>query len=1017
MTRRCLLSVLLPLTLLLPTSSHAGANAGASAWLSWDEAGLVTDVKAVPSTPFPLFVHMKNVLDVRALAIHLRWSTFDPLGDCYSVLPATATASCGWAVATPPGGDFEGDSSYTWSIQFPPLNPNRTCVRYLVSAASCAGTIPAADFLLASVLVKDSKTAVDTLRILDGASVRGGSLLGVESVDPSEVPARQQTVLVIKGRKFEPGAQVELRNSNVRVAASKVLALGSNTITATVQPPDSPGALLDLVVRLPDGRSYQLPAAITIAAPAALAKIKSSLSRPTNDTSAFLRFDLNAHRIASVNVHDHFDLGVYPDRLESDILLVRRSVGDTMGLFKSMPHDGIDFNCGCQGNPSYVDYAITPPQYATSIGLLSMASGAFNGTGAFNDYNEPALRLRWTFADGDTGTAGQTIRIGKHVRNWRSGSRDCNGSQPYYVLPPDSLSALVDSLSLPSPPWEAGTAYYDAQELPLAPQYRSKRLAALRIAAVDREDNCGNLLFSTEHFLYGFSIWPNFRIADSQGQPLVRKSQTTGDLHGGYLYGTVPVGTRRTTDVTACQVASMAMCYSFAGFPCTVDSLNAFLQRSDGYLPDNVAYVKYVSPSGDSVYFSQLGGVKLRANDTFLVEHLTYSHPLATYRVKSEDPNGRAGRIATYSATSVAVGDTGRVYWSMIPEVADNYTHEPQLHSVTLQASRQLAAKVESLLVRSIPVQLNVHPTAVTGHFVVADGWTSSFRPGGSARGTYSIKDPYDDRNFTKLIQAEVISGTLQDYGNAFTLARYVVPAAQGPNASDGPTTGPLGLGIVASGARRVEIIDPLGRRMLRDVTSGEDVYEIPDAYVVDVSSEHDNGTEADDELTGYNVYIPTAFDGQYTVRVFADNGYSMSASGYSADGVFASDNAADPTAGPTGGVYDVLYSGTGRSVEISHVSTLDVPSVPLGGDVLTVRQCPTMGPVEFVIRVGGEKESDAVDVFDIGGRRRESIRVPPGPGTHTVSWDWRRAGCPPGVYLARLWSCETKPTRFVVLH
>jgi len=205
-------------------------------------------------------------------------------------------------MAIPPGGDFEGDSSYTWSIEFPRLDPNRTCVRYVVSAASCGGTIPAADFVLASVLVKDSKGAVDTLLVLDGASILGGSLLSIESVAPREIPARQQTVLAIKGRKFEPGAQVELRSSNLGVAASKVLTLGSATITATVLAPDSPGALLDLLVRLPDGRSVQLPAAITIAASPATARIEPLLNRPTNDTAAFRRFDLNADRVASVTM-------------------------------------------------------------------------------------------------------------------------------------------------------------------------------------------------------------------------------------------------------------------------------------------------------------------------------------------------------------------------------------------------------------------------------------------------------------------------------------------------------------------------------------------------------------------------------------------------------------------------------------------------------------------------------------------------------------------------------------------
>ena len=62
--------------------------------------------------------------------------------------------------------------------------------------------------------------------------------------------------------------------------------------------------------------------------------------------------------------------------------------------------------------------------------MLTMAKGVFNGTGEFNDYNVPTLNLVWTFAGGDS--ASQTVRVGKHVRNWRSDAPvDCNGPQPY----------------------------------------------------------------------------------------------------------------------------------------------------------------------------------------------------------------------------------------------------------------------------------------------------------------------------------------------------------------------------------------------------------------------------------------------------------------------------------------------------------------------------------------------------------------------------------------------------------
>ena len=102
----------------------------------------------------------------------------------------------------------------------------------------------------------------------------------------------------IEGQGFEPGAQVELTGSKVAVLASGVLAVGSTALSATVRAPDSPGGLLDLLVRLPDGRTAQLPAAIAVSAPMATAQASPSLSKPTNDAAAFRTFDLYADRVA-----------------------------------------------------------------------------------------------------------------------------------------------------------------------------------------------------------------------------------------------------------------------------------------------------------------------------------------------------------------------------------------------------------------------------------------------------------------------------------------------------------------------------------------------------------------------------------------------------------------------------------------------------------------------------------------------------------------------------------------------
>jgi hypothetical protein len=673
---------------------------------------------------------------------------------------------------------------------------------------------------------------------------------------------------------------------------------------------------------------------------------------------------------------------------------------DTMALFNSFAKDATYFEVNAAQPQSFSTYTVSPPQFATSLGSLLMGVNVYNGTGAFADFGKQLATATVTYVDGDTTIA--RLNVGTFVRDYfDSGPLTCGAnSYPIYSpRPTDPRSAYI---------YEVSGDHFDAQESSLPKSKRTKRVESVRIEGTPLDHFCSTFvphIYAGSRFC-GFSIWPNFGVVNASSQPVVRQSQFTNVDHGGYMFGGIPVGTRRTTNVTACQVASMAMDYTHTGFPCTVNGLNTYLQQNRGYEPDQVAIVTFVSPSGDAIRYTATGKTKLNAGDKFLVEHGTYTNPLATYQVTVAGRLGQASRTTIHSATIPSVGDPGRVYWKMKPRVADGFTSSPQLRSIDLPDSPQLAAQVESLLVRDIAVQLNV-----PDHFVVASGWTSSFRPDGSARGTYPIKDPFDNRNFTKLIEAK--------YRNTFTMARYVVPtgALEVPG-NVAAASDPPGLGILASGARRIEVIDPLGRHMLRDAGTGEGVYEIPDASIEDVSSEHDNGGDVDDPLTGYDIEIPTTVDGHYTVNVYSDDGLAMSANGYTSTGIFASDDAVDTTAAPVGNVYDVLYSGSGQPVSVTHTATLGVntmpsPSVP---SLLRVRHSPTTGPVEFVI-TGPEVTGDAIDVFDISGRRVDAVQVVGGTGTQTVSWDWHSVGCRPGVYLARLRSRPSEMTRFVILH
>ena len=58
----------------------------------------------------------------------------------------------------------------------------------------------------------------------------------------------------------------------------------------------------------------------------------------------------------------------------------------------------------------------------------------------------------------------------------------------------------------------------------------------------------------------------------------------------------------------------------------------------------------------------------------------------------------------------------------------------------------------------------------------------------------------------------------------------------------------------------------------------------------------------------------------------------------------------------------------------------------------------------------------DAIDAYDISGRRVGVVELWAGAGMQVVPWDWRAAGCRPGVYLARLRSRGNETLRFVIL-
>jgi hypothetical protein len=155
---------------------HAGNNAGGVAFLSWDRAGRDTLLSQIPATPFPLFLHLQNAPDVRALAVKVDWTTrTTDAPPCYTTASSSAPASPsepdslhGWTFDSRPGRDFGGDTTYTWTIAFDPADQARRCVQYRISGAACDDTARA-EFVIAHVMTMDALGRIDTLAVAGSA--------------------------------------------------------------------------------------------------------------------------------------------------------------------------------------------------------------------------------------------------------------------------------------------------------------------------------------------------------------------------------------------------------------------------------------------------------------------------------------------------------------------------------------------------------------------------------------------------------------------------------------------------------------------------------------------------------------------------------------------------------------------------------------------------------------------------------------------------------------------------------
>ena len=304
--------------------------------------------------------------------------------------------------------------------------------------------------------------------------------------------------------------------------------------------------------------------AATIAALLVLGPAAGRGATPSNAAAGYTLLDLYSNRLNSAGINDNINLSVYPAYLTSPSLLVTRSSTDTVGLFNSQPNRAVNFEANGGTPASYVTFLITLPQYATSIGTLSMGYELFNGTGGFADCGKPLLRTVVTYADGDSATS--TLSVCSQLRDWaNAGPAFCPDAQPPAISPPtDPLAGVVYQQASPG-------FYYDVQELRLPPQKRNKRVSTLRVQGVLLDHLCS---ISVPHlyagsYLCGLSLWPNFSVVNRAGQSIAPQFQNDGSWantpYGGYLYGGSPVGSWRFMKNTGCFVSCLSMLNNYFG--------------------------------------------------------------------------------------------------------------------------------------------------------------------------------------------------------------------------------------------------------------------------------------------------------------------------------------------------------------------------------------------------------------------------------------------------------------------
>ncbi len=757
---------------------------------------------------------------------------------------------------------------------------------------------------------------------------------------------------------------------------------------------------------------------------------------PTTAAEPFEKIHIYNDRTKAVTVPstitDHVNISNYDASLNSTNYKV---LVDSMptALFHSFAYDATNLRIQNSGDSAKVEYTLSPPRYATHVGLLLMAFNVFNGTGGFADLGKTAATVTVTFEDNSTYI--ETFTVGNRLRSHRTGQNCLTpGPQPLYTGNP--TNALWSNV------WSGGGFFYDLNQIRLPADKRRFKVTKVGIEGSRIAHNCDSINIYGGVRVHGISVWSKFLVGNSSNFTVGPHYQCQSDWntvpYGGYRYGNAVYGTHGKICSMGCALSCISSLHEFFGVASTPETLNDWLQRNRGFMPTEFVEVTAIPgglDEGDEVQVRDIGRSPLEAGFEVLIDRVPYADPIATLlplaRTPSDPPGHRMAIITRLfgSTHTITVGSKGRLYRkvSWVKAAQGRSSGAWRIEENDLGGSN-LAEAVEAELVAGRPVLLNVDNYH---HWVVARGMEPDDR-GNLSPGTYSIADvgyaqPSSSGKLPEQLTFDGWRATGAAGANLFSRAKQCIGAAAPAPGLEGPDSPAVTAGsivITVEGAAAADVEDPSGKKIEYD--PGQDTYtsDIPGS-LIDHNWFFEDLDTGELESGPFEIMeIPEALDGTYDVTVRGSTGdeFNLQIADYDDDGT-CNTATAEGLIGPGGqSRYQVAYSSVPGTAPIITNITTSVPEAPgLPEPPLSLAMAPN--PFRDSCRLTFRIESAghvSLTVYDAQGRLITSlVEMHRSAGDHAFVWDGRDSSgrpAPKGVYFVHLKAGDQSLTRSLVI-